>query len=398
MVIGMGTERFCVENDFPDFEGICDADREACGQPGINGCKETLWNFCKDSPWRPLPAMRRGPGLVLPRQGAAFGSDVQAGGCVLPGQSRQRRVPMTDAKQETEDGHGNEPDERKGGAWRAVAVLAALLGAAAPATGAGRGGRPPADARRIAKAKKEMQRADGELRRTDSLMRDESSRAAQAEERQAKDRERRDKEIAALQARLQETQGKIGAEKAALARHQNAVDEIKSREAHLRKVLAGYCDSLAARVEAGLPWDNQARLDRIRALKRDLEAGTASPEEGLARLSAILKEEVKAGDEIAVFSKPVNRANGETVNAQVLRLGNQWLVYMDEEGKRFGVMERKGGTWAWREDIAFGEKNRIREAIEVKSAKRPPQLVVLDLDVAAGAPTAAGAPRKEAPK
>lgn len=244
----------------------------------------------------------------------------------------------------------------------------------------------------IAKAKKEIQRADGELRRADSLVRDEASRAAQAEERQARDRERRDKEITALQGRLQETQGKIGAEKASLSRHQNAVDEIKSREGHIRKVLAGYCDSLAARVEAGLPWENQARLDRIHALKRDLDAGTATPEEGLSRLSAILKEEVKAGDEIAVFNKPLNRLNGETVNAQVLRLGNQWLVYMDEEGKRFGVLERQGGKWAWREDLAFGEKNRVREAIEVKSAKRPPQLVVLGLGVSAGAEAAPAAP------
>jgi hypothetical protein len=74
------------------------------------------------------------------------------------------------------------------------------------------------------------------------------------------------------------------------------------------------------------------------------------------------------------------------VNAQVLKIGNQWLVYMDEEGKRFGVLERKAGAgdsaaWEWREDPGFAEKNRIKAALEVKSAKRPPQLAVLDLGV-----------------
>jgi hypothetical protein len=250
----------------------------------------------------------------------------------------------------------------------------------------------------IARAKREIQRADAESRRTDSLMRDEDSRAARAEERQARDRERREKEIEALQARLQETRGKIDAERNTLARHQNAIDEIKARQANLSKVMAAWCDSLAARVEAGLPWDNQARLDRIHALKRDLVAGSASPDEGLVRLSALLKEEVKAGDEIAVFNKPVTRANGESVNAQLLRLGNQWLVYMDEEGKRFGVMERKAGKWAWREDLSFAEKNRVREAIEVKSAKRPPQLVVLDLGIdAEERPSGPASPRAAAP-
>ena len=162
------------------------------------------------------------------------------------------------------------------------------------------------------------------------------------------------------------------------------MDEIKSRERHLAEVLAGYCDSLVARVEAGLPWDNESRLDRIRALKKDLEAGSASAEEGLSRIGAILKEEVKAGDEIALFNKPLTRKSGEAVNAQVLRLGNQWLVYMDEEAKNFGIMERRGGKWDWREDLSFGEKNRVKEAIEVKGAKRPPQLVVLDVGVTAG--------------
>jgi chromosome segregation ATPase len=235
----------------------------------------------------------------------------------------------------------------------------------------------------IAKAKREIQRADAELRRTDSLLRDENTRAAQAEERGAKDRERRDKEFAVLQGRLKESQGKIDAEKNALARHQNAVDEVKSREKQAARLLATWCDSLVVRIEKGLPWENQARLDRVRALKRDLEAGTASPEEGLTRINAIVKEEVKAGDEIAVFNKPISRQNGESVNAQVLRLGNQYLAYMDEEGKRFGILERKAGQWTWREELSFAEKNRLKEAIEVKTAKRPPSLVVLDLGLEA---------------
>jgi hypothetical protein len=71
-------------------------------------------------------------------------------------------------------------------------------------------------------------------------------------------------------------------------------------------------------------------------------------------------------------------------------------VYMDEEGKRFGVLERKAAAsgapvWEWREDPGFEEKNRIKAALEVKSAKRPPQLAVLDLGLApASAPVKGG--------
>jgi hypothetical protein len=255
----------------------------------------------------------------------------------------------------------------------------------------------------MAQAKKDAAKADAELRKTDSLLREETARAAQAEERQAKDRERREKENASLQARIQETQAKIGAERAGLNRQQNAQDEIKARQKRLTLVLAGYCDSVAARIEAGPPWEREGRVDRVKSLKKDLEAGSASLEEGFARLNAVIKEEIKGGDEIAVLNKPVTRKNGDVVNAQVLKIGNQWIVYMDEEGKRFGVLERKAAAsgapvWEWREDPGFEEKNRIKAALEVKSAKRPPQLAVLDLGLAtanaAPAATPASAPVK----
>ncbi len=242
----------------------------------------------------------------------------------------------------------------------------------------------------IAQAKKDAQKAEAELRKTDSLLKDENDRASQAEDRQAKDRDRREKENAALQAHLQETQAKINAERSGSGRRQNAEDEIKARQKRLAQVLAGYCDSLTARIEAGPPWEREPRVDRAKALKKDLEAGSATGEEGFARLNAIIKEEIKGGDEIAVLNKPITRKNGDVVNAQVLKIGNQWMVYMDEEGKRFGILERNAGTgaWDWREDPGFAEKNRIKAALEVKSAKRPPQLVALDLGLALNAPAA----------
>jgi hypothetical protein len=249
----------------------------------------------------------------------------------------------------------------------------------------------------MAQARKDAQKAEAELRKTDSLLREENARAAQTEERYAKDRERREKENASLQTRLQETQAKINAERSGMGRFQNAQDEIKARQKRLTLVLAGYCDSVAARIEAGPPWEREPRVDRVKSLKKDLEAGSASLEEGFGRLNAIVKDEIKGGDEIALLNKPVTRKNGDVVNAQVLKVGNQWFVYMDEEGKRFGILERHAsadgaGTWDWREDPGFEEKNRIKAALEVKSAKRPPQLAVLDLGLATAASSPASAP------
>jgi hypothetical protein len=287
-----------------------------------------------------------------------------------------------------------------------IALAAALLAAPAPrAQEADVAARLEADLQKarseIEKSKKDVQKTEADLRRTDSLVREENARAAAAEQRAGQDRERREKENAALMVRVQETQGKINQERASLGRLQNDEDEIKARQKRLSLLLAGYCDSAGRRIESGLPWDNEARLDRVRGLKKDLEAGSATADEGFTRLNAILKEEVKNGDEISLTSKPITRKNGELVNAQVLKIGNQWLAYMDEEGKRFGVLERKrGGTWEWREDPGFEEKNRIKAAIEIKSAKRPPSLALLDLGLAPGAalsPPAASLPPAGSP-
>ncbi len=251
----------------------------------------------------------------------------------------------------------------------------------------------------MAQAKKDIAKADAEIAKTDSLLREESARASQSEDRLAKDRERREKENQDLVNRLHDTQAKVNGERAIQSRHINSVDETKARQKNVALTLAGFCDSLTLRIENSLPWDRETRLDRAKALKKDLESGSASVDEGFARLNAMVKDEVKTGDEIAVFNKPITRKNGDVVNAQVLKIGNQWLLYMDEEGKKFGVLERKPAantangsptwTWVWREDPSFMEKNLIRTALEVKSAKRPPQLVSLNLGIVLGESKAA---------
>lgn len=49
-----GEMAYCVENAFPARGEVCGNFRVDClSKPGINDCKEALWNFCKDNLWRP---------------------------------------------------------------------------------------------------------------------------------------------------------------------------------------------------------------------------------------------------------------------------------------------------------------------------------------------------------
>lgn len=242
----------------------------------------------------------------------------------------------------------------------------------------------------IIQVKKEISKADLEIRKTDSLLREEAARAKLSDDRSAKDKERREKENQDLQNRLHETQAKINAEKGNQNRNLNSVEEIKARQKNLAMTIATYCDSVIDRIQSGLPWETEVRVERLNGIKKDLETGAATVDEGFARLNSVIKEEIKLGDEISTFNKPITRKNGDVINGQILKMGNQWLVYMDEDGKLFGVLERQSKatglySWEWREDPSFTEKNQIRTAIEVKSAKRPPALVSLNLGIVPGA-------------
>ena len=235
----------------------------------------------------------------------------------------------------------------------------------------------------IGQLKKESGKLDREISRVDSLKSEETVRFSQLEKNYTRDLERRKSEIAGLKSKLQDIRKKIRNEQRIQSRHKNSIEEVAAREKVLINLLVKHCEKLERAVEGSLPWEKETRLERIRVLKRDLEAGTAQLEEGFNRLTALYSGEIKFGDEIAVLNKPVTRNNGEVINARILKIGNQWIAYSDEEEKKYGLLERTqsedGIQYRWRENFSFGERESIREALDVKTAKKPPKLVTLPL-------------------
>jgi hypothetical protein len=201
-----------------------------------------------------------------------------------------------------------------------------------------------------------------------------------------RDKERREKENAALEGRVRETRARTAAEKSREASYKAGAAEIAAREKTVLAFLGVVADSLAARVLAGLPWDVGARTDRILSLRRDITAGATTPDEAFARLSALMREETKNGDEVTLSTRPLTRQNGEVVNAQILKIGNQALVYVDDESKKYGILESRAGdtatTWIWRENLSLSERGAIKRAVGVKAGREAPQLVPLSVPLA----------------
>jgi len=277
-----------------------------------------------------------------------------------------------------------------GGASRAVLSLTLSLTAAALAPGMVQAQGAGTETQRLhadlERLQRDVQRADTDIRRTDSLMRVEQAAAARAQERLMRDRERREKENAALEERVRDARARIAAEKARGDEAVNAAGEVQAREKAVLALLAQVADSLVVRIDAGIPWDNDTRRARILSLRHDLEAGNASVEEAFVRLGALLREETRGGDEVVLSSRPLTRKNGEVINAQALKIGNQVIVYVDEDGKKFGMLERSEGSgadaWTWREELGLSERTAVKRAIAVKAGRETPQLTALDIPLA----------------
>ena len=161
------------------------------------------------------------------------------------------------------------------------------------------------------------------------------------------------------------------------ARAKNKSENVAAKRRALRLELAKISKQLETQISQTLPWERESRLDRAKSLTREIESGNVTEEEAFSRLKSLLGEEIKFGDEVAIVNSPLTRKDGEIVNASILRIGNQWMVYVDENGSVYGRLERKiengNVVYEWNENLNLEERAAVKLAIEVKQAKKPPQ-------------------------
>jgi DNA repair exonuclease SbcCD ATPase subunit len=232
----------------------------------------------------------------------------------------------------------------------------------------------------------DIKKINTQIAQTDSLSRAEQKFGKEQQARQKADIERRQSEIEELKQKLSELNSEMQKEKNSISASQTQIENINATRKALGAQLATHCRQLENFIKTSLPWNTEVRLERTYALCQDLESGSATIEEGFARLRAIYAEEIRFGDEVQISNRAITRNNGEIVNANVLRIGNQWIVYQDEAGILYGILNRKidnagGYEYKWREDLSFEERQAVKTAIDVKLSRKPPQLVKLPLSL-----------------
>ena len=235
------------------------------------------------------------------------------------------------------------------------------------------------------KLNSEIQKLNRQIASTDSMLKADDAHYKTLSQRYKADTERRRAEIDSLNIKIRNVAEQLQAERGKQARAKNRSDNVTAKRKALRQELAGISKRLENQVAQTVPWERETRLDRVKALTRDIESGNASEEESFSRLKSLIAEEIRFGDEVAVINSPLTRKNGELVNAVILRIGNQWMVYSDENGTVFGYMVRKVENgkivYEWNEDLNLEERAAVKLAIDVKQAKKPPQIVKLPVSL-----------------
>ena len=235
------------------------------------------------------------------------------------------------------------------------------------------------------KLNSEIQTLNTRIAATDSMLRADVSRHKMLEQRYKADSERRLAEIDSLNAKIRKVAASLQQERNKQARAKNRSENVAAKRRALRLELAKISKKLESQIAQTLPWERESRLDRAKSLTREIESGNATEEEAFSRLKSLLGEEIKFGDEVAIVNSPLTRKDGEIVNASILRIGNQWMVYVDENGTQYGRLERKiengNVVYEWNENLNLEERAAVKLAIEVKQAKKPPQIVNLPVSL-----------------
>ena len=235
------------------------------------------------------------------------------------------------------------------------------------------------------KLNSEIQNLNTRIASTDSMLRADASHRQLLEQRYKADVERRNLEIDSLNAKIRKVAASLQQERNKQARAKNKSDNVAAKRRALRSELAKICKQLEVQIAQTLPWERDKRLDRAKSLTREIESGNVTEEEAFSRMKSLVNEEIKFGDEVSVVNSPLTRKNGEIVNATILRIGNQWMVYVDENGAQYGRLERKiengSVVYEWNENLNLEERAAVKLAIDVKQAKKPPQIVKLPVSL-----------------
>jgi hypothetical protein len=161
---------------------------------------------------------------------------------------------------------------------------------------------------------------------------------------------------------------------------QERVDELERRieeserlDANLHEILEKVMNRLKGWVQQDLPFLPQERADRLAFLEEALAQTDISGAEKLRHLLEALLVECEYGDTVEVYEQSIE-VDGESVFAQVFRLGRLSIFWLTPDGARVGEYDRVTNRWV---ELPGKYVRSISAAVEMAEKRRPIELLRL---------------------
>lgn len=143
---------------------------------------------------------------------------------------------------------------------------------------------------------------------------------------------------------------------------------------------------LKRRILTGIPFEIEKRTAPLDLLARDIDQENIGPEEAFSRLWIILDAEQKFGMSCDAASAELTLPGGQLVQVKMIRAGHQFLAYQGVDSDQYGLIQiqQQGDSLAytWQHGgLDFETRRLIKNAVQVKEGKRPPQLVTLPVSI-----------------
>ncbi len=181
--------------------------------------------------------------------------------------------------------------------------------------------------------------------------------------------------IRTLEEQVDQSQEKARLLKERIRELSRRLEESERLEAGLQEVMDATLGRLERWVQQDLPFLPEERAARLRSLKEALTPGDTLPAGKLRRLLEALQVECEYGDSVEVYQQEI-QVDGESVFADILRLGRLSIFWQTPDGKRVGEYDRAADRWV---ELPPRYRKGIQMATEMANKTRPVELTRLPL-------------------
>ena len=155
----------------------------------------------------------------------------------------------------------------------------------------------------------------------------------------------------------------------------NQIDELDNININLIPIMLKMIDALDKFVSLDIPFLKSERTERVSNLKSIMDRGDISTSEKFRKVTEAYQIESDYGRTIEAYRSEVI-FEGETFNADFLRVGRVSLAFVTSNGDKAGYWNKSSGSW---EESSASVKRSTIEGLKIALKQAPPTLITIPL-------------------